>query len=578
MARDYARIASKLVSTPWLITPEGLQLVLGIMDARMNGEKLTDEELAIRLEQVGAHGNDEQGPNVLNGGIGVLPIYGPIFGKANLMTELSGATSMEAFRKDLKAMVADPNIKSILLDIDSPGGTSEMIAEAGAEIFAARDTKPVIALANNMAGSAAYWLMSQASEAYSTPSGSVGSIGVYTVHEDQSGADAQKGRRFTYVSAGPYKTEGNPHEPLSAEGVQYRQEIVDELYNDFLSVVASGRGTTVEDVKDNYGGGRMLLPKKAAEAGMVDGIAEFDALVSDLASKPSVYLPVSVGGTSAVAVFDPATGIYKLESVDWEHSEPGTGSPPTPRQPESKDKAIEGGWRRPDLPDNLGEEENNPGAPKASNTTGGNVMDQEQLNALMSLFGVDNEEALVSAINDMHTEATALRGDVSTVAQERAFAEAYPDVWAEHQELRRDRLTTRASNFINSISTLGRPEGDKVVDTNMGLSALAMETVRESYMKFASGTASLEDFETAIRAITHGGVVEYGERGSTREGDEDLTFDVSTATGVQRARQLFASKVVEIQEKDQLEYRAAVAQATKQYPELAKAYRATINA
>src|SRR6266446_515135 len=109
--RDYARIAAKIVETPWLITPQGLTLILDIVDARIHGVKLEDDEIAFKLSQVGDRGSGaEQGQ--INNGVGILPIYGPIFGKANLMTEMSGATSLEAFRKDFKAMVNDPSIKS----------------------------------------------------------------------------------------------------------------------------------------------------------------------------------------------------------------------------------------------------------------------------------------------------------------------------------------------------------------------------------------------------------------------------------------------------------------------------------
>src|SRR5262245_48723542 len=213
--RDYLRIVNKIKTTPWLITPEALELILSIVDNRIRGEYLTDEEIRTRLEF--AEHSDDEGSYRRYQGIGILPLYGPIFGKANLLTEMSGATSMETFQNEFRAALADSGVSSVLLDIDSPGGTSDMISEVGEEIYNA--DKPVYAVANTMAGSAAYWLASQARGGlYVTPSGSVGSIGVYTVHEDQSGHDAQTGHRFTYISAGRYKTEGNPHEPLTSEG------------------------------------------------------------------------------------------------------------------------------------------------------------------------------------------------------------------------------------------------------------------------------------------------------------------------------------------------------------------------
>lgn len=593
--KNYAQIAAKITHSPWLITPEGLSLILSIMDARINNPevRLTDEELAILLKENAkgsglSNGNSSnEGPQVVNG-VGILPIYGPIFGKANLMTQLSGATSMEAFRKDLKMLLADNSVKQILLDVDSPGGTSEMIAEAADEIFAGRDIKPITAIANNMIGSAAYYLASQASKLYTTPSGSVGSIGVYTVHEDHSGADKQQGIKYTFVSAAPYKTEGNPHEPLSQEGEAYRQEIVNELYDEFLTAVARGRSTDKMTVESTFGGGRLLSAKRAHKAGMVDGIYEFDPLLESLASTPTnVSLHVNgrtVANAVGLLVTDvDGTGHIELSVADYEHSEPGTGTPPTPRvqdPPPEQDLAIRSGSRRPDITRGLGSEEDEPGAPQASTITTASTdtsnkgkvkMDLQQL---YQLFGVDNEEALLAAITDMHTEQTALRSGVDTASQQMEFAKQYPDVWAQMQKDREKLLANDANEFVSAVSFFTELKEGNTVKTKIGLSSLAQDTVRENYMKFAKGEGGLEEFKSTILAITQNGTLEYGERGTSAEG-ELPEFDTNSATGIAALRQLFASKVAEVMQADKLEYAAAVQEASKRYPDLAKAYTAT---
>jgi signal peptide peptidase SppA len=586
VSKQYVQILTKIRETPWLITPESLSMILDIVHTRMNG-RYSDEELSARLEEAGTRGSGAESAQASNG-VGIIPVYGPIFGKANLMTELSGATSMEAFRKDFKAMLADDNIKSILLDFDSPGGTSEMIAEAASEIRAGRDIKPVYGLANNMAGSAAYYLMSQTSHGYVTPSGSVGSIGVYTVHEDQSGADKQAGVKYTFVSAGPFKTEGNPHEPLSAAGEQYKQEIVNEIYDEFLSAVALGRGTSVENVKDNFGGGRMLTPKKAMEAGMVDGIMEYDALLETMAEQAAVPHRVQVrvpSGNYANGLNDTTNyttafallgedGAYHLEVADKEHSEPGTGNPPVPRQPETKDAAIEGGWRRDPLPI----DKDQPGAPQAT-TERDNAMNEDQLKALYAMFGVDSEDKLMAAITKLHSEASSLQSAVALSTEEQKLQKDFPMIW---EQIQKDREVTRhadAKAFVESVSSLKTPQGDQFVDTKLGLSALVKDTLNETHMKFANGTASLADFENAVKLITSGGVVPLGESGSSLQGDDPVAVpNTTTAEGVAQARQMFAAKVSEIQTKDSLTYEAALDQAARQYPELAAAYRTAVPA
>lgn len=584
---DYIRIATKIKESIWLITPDGLSLILEIFDRRLSGERLTDEEIAVRLEEAGAHGSGEDGANIQNG-VGILPIHGPIFGKANLMTQLSGATSMEAFRQDLASMVENPQVKSVLLDIDSPGGTSDMVAEAGAEIFAARDAKPIYALANGMAGSAAYWLASQATKAYSSPSGSVGSIGAFTVHEDQSVADANAGRKYTFVSAGKYKTEGNPHLPLTQEGREYRQELIDELYGEFVDAVASGRNVSSDDVVANYGQGRMVLPKKALEVGMIDDITEYNDLLGSLTEQQpqtiSLYIP---GQTVAKAVWDASMRGYKLESADWEHSEPGTGpvpqvgnpdqpdpgvGQPVPRRqgdPSKEDPAIGGGWRRDPLPLNP----NDPNAPKARATGGNEVTDEEfaKLCASLGLTGDATVDQVIAAATTAHTQSISLRDAVNLASEESRLADQFPSFYKQHQDMLAGNRKTDSVLFSESVKRLKKPDGEKFTETGMCLSTLAKETVADMHLKFAEGAATVKDFEQCITAITNGGIVDYTEQGSDLARDL-IGIDTSTPGGIASARQEFGKKVNEIMVSDKIEYDAAIDVAAVKYPDLAKAY------
>src|SRR5207237_10294998 len=113
---------------------------------------------------------------------------------------------------------------------------------------AARGAKPITAAVNTMAASAAYWLASQADEVVITPSGLAGSIGVYLVHEDWSAANAQMGIDVTYISAGRFKTEANPDEPLSEDAKAALQAEVDDLYSLFVTDVATGRNPSERPV------------------------------------------------------------------------------------------------------------------------------------------------------------------------------------------------------------------------------------------------------------------------------------------------------------------------------------------
>lgn len=597
--RDYARIVTKIRETAWLMMPEALDAMLHMLDERLKNGSISEDELFAKLNDNersmlfhdGDH--DGEGRSVV-GGIGVLPLMGPIFGRANMMTQLSGATSLESFSNQFKSMLNDDGISSIILDVDSPGGSSDMIHETG-ELIASAD-KPVYAIANGMAGSAAYWLASQADKLYATPSGSVGSIGVYSVHEDQSAKDALEGKRFTFISAGEHKTEGNPHEPLTEEAREFRQKHVDSLYDDFLNVVASGRNTTAKKVKSDFGGGRMFRPNAALEVGMIDGVRSFDSLVSEVASQPQ-RVKVHVDGKAIAATIQ--NGQIHMESKEWEHSEPGTGSPPEPRKDEdgSDDPAIVGGWRRVSPPDQdapppvtsssgfVAAPQLSANAVTTNKLKGGfSKMDDEfvlngkDARALLSALNLDADtppEKVVEAMRIQLGELAALRDSVDAAEQERIFAETYPQYWEEHRKLmERDREHT-AANFVDSVLKVRKTEGYGLKETKQQLSVEAQNKVAEAHKKFAESRGGLEDFESAIKAIVNGGIVQLGEIGNN-QGEDLPEWNTSTAAGVQGARQLFADAVTKIQaDNPGMDYRTAMNEAGKKYPDLAEAYKLT---
>lgn len=153
------------------------------------------------------------------------------------------------------------------------------MSELADEIASARAQKPVVAIANSLAASAAYWIGCSASEFYVTPGGEVGSIGVWQAHFDYSQAFAAEGIQPTLVSAGKYKVEGNPYAPLDEEAQGFMQSRVDDYYASFTQAVARGRGVPIAQVRDGMGQGRVLGADAALAQRMVDGVATFDDVV-----------------------------------------------------------------------------------------------------------------------------------------------------------------------------------------------------------------------------------------------------------------------------------------------------------
>jgi len=180
-------------------------------------------------------------------------------------------------------------VSQILLDIDSPGGSVYGVQELATEI--ARAKKPVIAIANSLAASAAYWIGSAASEFYATPGGEVGSIGVWTAHQDVSKALAEAGVNITLISAGEFKVEGNPYEPLGADAQKFMQSRIDDYYAAFTRGVAKGRKVSVDQVRSDMGKGRVFGADQAQSASMVDGIATFDEVIARMHSNIKASTP-----------------------------------------------------------------------------------------------------------------------------------------------------------------------------------------------------------------------------------------------------------------------------------------------
>jgi len=217
--------------------------------------------------------------------IAVLPLLGPISQRAGLMTALFGGSSTERFGRMLDETAADASVGAIVLEVDSPGGSVAGVPELAVKVAAAKAKKPVVAVANGMMASAAYWIGSQASELVVTPSGEVGSIGVWSMHTDLSEALAKEGVKVTLISAGPHKTELNPYEPPSLEALEYEQQQVDRYYGEFVDAVADGRRKTAATVRKEMGGGRLVGPKAALAAGMADRVATIETTIRRLGGR-----------------------------------------------------------------------------------------------------------------------------------------------------------------------------------------------------------------------------------------------------------------------------------------------------
>lgn len=281
----YANVVRYVREAVWAVDADTLWTIREILQRRMTGERLTQEEIRAAIGSPKAAAQVAQG--TVQPGIAILGLRGLLAHRSAAFQNVSGpqGTSAERFTQRLRAAVNDEAVGAIVIDVDSPGGTVDGIPELADEVFRARGSKPIVAVANTIAGSAAYWVAAQADELVVTPSGQVGSIGVMAAHEDRSEASVQKGVKTTLISAGKFKTEGNPFEPLTEEARDALQARVDVFYDMFVKAVARGRGAKVSDVRSGFGQGRMEPAARAVAEGMVDRVATLDETIARLARR-----------------------------------------------------------------------------------------------------------------------------------------------------------------------------------------------------------------------------------------------------------------------------------------------------
>ena len=271
-------LITEFLATPWALMPERLNAATAVL----TGQAAAPEVMAAVSADREARDARRESNARAGGNIGVLPFYGIVTQREVNDLCGPGSCSTQRFSAGLREMLADDTIGAILIDIDSPGGSVYGVAELADEIMQARSVKPVVAIANSLAASAAYWAGCAAGEFYVTPGGEVGSIGVWQAHMDYSAFLANEGVKPTLISAGKYKVEGNPYAPLDEEAHAFMQSRVDDYYAAFTKGVSKARGVPIGQVRDGMGQGRVLGADAALAEKMVDGILTFDQVIKKM--------------------------------------------------------------------------------------------------------------------------------------------------------------------------------------------------------------------------------------------------------------------------------------------------------
>jgi signal peptide peptidase SppA len=285
-------LASRLFGTPLFVHRAKLDVILAVL-----GDRLNIQPPAADIALPGPRKLPSGTP-----GIAVIPVHGTLVKRTAGLDAASGLTSYTEIAAMLDSALADPQVAGILLDIDSPGGEASGSFELARRVREASAVKPVWAVANDSAYSAAYAIGSAANRLIVSETGGVGSIGVIALHIDQSVKDANEGYRYTAVTAGTHKNDFSPHQPLTDEAKAELQAEVDRLYGLFVEHVGSMRTLATDDVRSTEAG--LYFGANAIAAGLADAVGTFESALTDFSlflSSRSRKSPQARAGTRTEA-------------------------------------------------------------------------------------------------------------------------------------------------------------------------------------------------------------------------------------------------------------------------------------
>jgi signal peptide peptidase SppA len=279
---DLPHLASRVFGTPLLIARAKLEVILGVLRPRLAGGT---------LEPLEPETDPPPLTSVTVEKIAVVSVIGTLVSRSGYLDAASGLQAYGDIADAIATAMDDASVRGVILDVDSPGGEVGGLFDLVEQIQTIRgaSAKPLWAVANESALSAAYAIASAADRLYVTRTGEVGSIGVVAVHIDESGADAKAGLAWTFVFAGDRKVDGNAHEPLSERARATIQADVDRLYTEFCALVAANRGLSPEAVRGTEAA--IYRGALAVRAGLADRLGTLDLAIAEMAAELDRAVP-----------------------------------------------------------------------------------------------------------------------------------------------------------------------------------------------------------------------------------------------------------------------------------------------
>lgn len=282
-------LASRILDTPLMITRTKLDQILDVVGGRIGLNKTVTviQPKAETLDSQASRRNDTN----ISRGVAHISVYGTLVHRAHGLSMLSGMTSYSGIRSQFNDALNNPDVDSILLEIDSPGGEVAGVFDLVDTIYSARGTKPIIAMINERGYSAAYAIASAADTIYLSRTSGVGSIGVIMLHIDRSEANKKAGLTYTPIYAGERKIDGSPNAPLSETAQAIAQSTVNDMYDLFVSTTARNIGVSENAIRNTQAG--TYHGQSAVDIGLAHAVLSYQEVINQLANQKGGTRPMA---------------------------------------------------------------------------------------------------------------------------------------------------------------------------------------------------------------------------------------------------------------------------------------------
>ncbi|WP_425641415.1 S49 family peptidase [Marinomonas gallaica] len=329
MSANLKHIASRALDKPLLLDPGYARTFFSALCPRLgmgitqmvdaDGEVMTGEKMHIEASSF-MSSRDRQRPYQVIDGVAVVPVSGTLVHKFDHVKPYSGMTGYNGIIARVQAAISDPEVKGILMDMDTPGGEVAGCFDAAQTIrsFAQEGGKPLWALADDMACSAGMAIASAADRRLITQSAVMGSVGVVMAHQSYAGKLKENGIKVTLIHSGAHKVDGNPYEDLSAEALEKFQTSSDTLRQEFAALVSEHTGLSVDAVLATEA--KTYRGQEAIDIGFADQL---------------------VNGNEAIAIFadflnQPKTNMSGVSMATTNTEQPAATTPTAPAQPSAE--------------------------------------------------------------------------------------------------------------------------------------------------------------------------------------------------------------------------------------------------